>query len=127
MAGGQSCGRARVSAERDREITEIDDRARCPQEVHPDDPAELEAVVHPTDLDVEAIEAVIADFESIDAPQEHVFVAAKLRGASQLIGRLEAPASAARSALITVLAAPVSTRTSGISTVVPRYVSLAVT
>ena len=50
----------------DRELTTIDDRTRGSQEVHSEDAADLEAVVHLADLRLEIIHAAISDREPID-------------------------------------------------------------
>ena len=47
--------------ELDREAAEVDDRTCRTQEVHAKNPANLEAIVHLTDLDIEVVKAVITN------------------------------------------------------------------
>ena len=52
--------------ELEREAAEVDDRTCSTQEIHAEDPSDLESIVHLADLDIEVVEAMIADREPID-------------------------------------------------------------
>ena len=62
------------------------------QEVHAEDPAELEPVVHLANLELEVVETVIPDRETTDASREHVFVPADATEAPKRVRRTDVDA-----------------------------------
>lgn len=57
-------------------LAQIDHSARCPEEVHSENAADLEAIVHLANLDIEAVQTSRADGETLDPTDKDVLVTA---------------------------------------------------
>jgi hypothetical protein len=58
----------------DREPTEIDHCPRRWQEIHADNAADLKAVIHLSNLELETVDTVVTHSEAVDVSCEHVLV-----------------------------------------------------